>query len=120
MVEPELPPEDAGMSAAAGSVLEGDEEPVPAVGLLGSVGEEGSDAEPVPGTMVRGVEHLPSRVVRSAALAMAAGVEPQFEYCCMWMALVSRSKTAVTSKLVSALWGAQCQRRGSAYRRRTA
>lgn len=89
-----FPPEAAGVSVVAGSVpSEDDDEPVPEEGLLELVGE-GSDADPVPGTMVRGVEHLPSRVVRSAALAMAAGVEPQFVYCCMWMALASRSKTA--------------------------
>ena len=76
------PPEAAAGSVDAGSVLEDDEPPEPVVGLLESVWE-GSDAEPVPGTMVRGVEHLPSRVVRSAAAAMAAGVEPQFAYCCM-------------------------------------
>lgn len=108
MVEPPVfPPEAAGISVVvAGSVPpppEDDDEPVPVAGVLDSVGE-GSDAEPVPGTMVRGVEHLPSRVVRSAALAMAAGVEPQFVYCCMWMAFVSRSKTAVMSKSVSVLW----------------
>ena len=100
---------------------EDDEEPVPVAGLLESVGE-GSDAEPVPGTMVRWVEHLPSRVVRSAALAMAAGVEPQFVYCCMWMALVSRSKTAVhvgvstVSVRIKRLRLGGCQ----AYRRQTA
>lgn len=94
--EPEFPPEAAAGSVDAGPVPPDveDEPPVPLAGLLDSVAE-GSDVEPVPGTMVRGVEHLPSRVVRSAALAMAAGVEPQFVYCCMWMALVSRSKTAV-------------------------
>lgn len=100
--EEESPPEDAAGPVEAGSEPDDEPEPdpepdpEPVVGLAGSV-EEGSDAEPVPGpgTMVRGVEHLPSRVVRSAALAMAAGVEPQFAYCCMWMALVSRSKTAV-------------------------
>lgn len=105
MVEPVFPPEAAGISVVAGSVPppEDDDEPVPVAGVPESVGE-GSDAEPVPGTMVRGMEHLPSRVVRSAALAMAAGVEPQFVYCCMWMAFVSRSKTAVTSESVLVLW----------------
>lgn len=103
MVEPPVfPPEAAGISVVAGSVPPDDDEPVPEAGLLELVGE-GSDAEPVPGTMVRGVEHIPSRVVRSAALAIAAGVEPQFVYCCMWMALASRSKTAVISKSVKAL-----------------
>lgn len=38
--------------------------------------------------------HLPSIVLRTEVLAMAAGVEPQLVYCCMWIALVSRSKTA--------------------------
>lgn len=96
MLEPVFPPDAAGISVVdAGSVPpDEDDEPVPVAGVPDAVAE-GSDAEPVPGTMVRGVEHLPSRVVRSAALAMAAGVEPQFVYCCMWMALVSRSKTAV-------------------------
>lgn len=105
MVEPVFPPEAAGISVVAGSVPppEEDDEPVPVAGVLESVGE-GSDAEPVPGTMVRGMEHLPSRVVRSAALAMAAGVEPQFVYCCMWMAFVSRSKTAVILESVLVLW----------------
>lgn len=102
VVEPPVfPPEAAGISVVAGSVPPEDEL-VPEAGLLELVGE-GSDAEPVPGTMVRGVEHLPSRVVRSTALAMAAGVEPQFVYCCMWMALASRSKTAVITKSVEAL-----------------
>lgn len=39
--------------------------------------------------------HSPSIVPRTEALAMAAGVEPQLMYCCMWTAFVSRSKTAV-------------------------
>jgi hypothetical protein len=103
--EPEPPPEAAAGSVDAGWEPDDDPEPElepePVVGLADSV-EEGSDAEPVPGTMVRGVEQLPSRVVRSAALAMAAGVEPQLAYCCMWMALVSRSKTTRISESVSA------------------
>lgn len=104
--EESLPPEDAAGPVDAGSEPddEPEPEPEPVVGLAGSV-DDGSEAEPVPapGTMVRGVEHLPSRVVRSAALAMAAGVEPQLAYCCMWIALVSRSKTAVRLDSVSGL-----------------
>lgn len=98
--EDESPPEAAAELVDAGSEPDDEPEPdpEPVVGLAASV-EEGSDAEPVPGTMVRGVEHTPSRVVRSAALAMAAGVEPQLVYCCMWMALVSRSKTAIMSRV---------------------
>lgn len=93
--EPEFPPEAAAGLVDAGSVP--DDEPVLAEGLADPVEEGSDDEEPVPGTMVRGVEHLPSRVVRSAALDIAAGVDPQFVYCCMWMALVSRSKTAIVS-----------------------
>lgn len=39
--------------------------------------------------------HLPSRLLNLEASVTAAGVEPQLLYCCMWIALFSRSKTAV-------------------------
>lgn len=38
--------------------------------------------------------HLPTRLVNLEASVTAAGVEPQLLYCCMWIALLSRSKTA--------------------------
>lgn len=40
--------------------------------------------------------HLPWRLLNLEASVTAAGVEPQLLYCCMWMALFSRSKTAVS------------------------
>lgn len=39
--------------------------------------------------------HLPSRLLNLEASVTAAGVEPQLLYCCRWIALFSRSKTAV-------------------------
>lgn len=38
--------------------------------------------------------HLPSRPENCEASLTAAGVEPQLLYCCMWIWLLSRSKTA--------------------------
>lgn len=39
--------------------------------------------------------HLPARLLNFEESVTAAGVEPQLMYCCMCMALLSRSKTAV-------------------------
>ena len=39
--------------------------------------------------------HAPTREVRADESANAAGVEPQFVYCCMYTMWFSRSKTAM-------------------------
>lgn len=91
--EPKLPP-----AAAAGVLLAAALADLVPVAVAEAPAVMVDVTWPAGSTITFGVESLavqrPWRLLNLEASVTAAGVEPQLLYCCMWIALFSRSKTA--------------------------